>query len=172
MRVSTRKLRFRNGSTYLVRTHSVARRHHLRRRFQRTRGVRTVNHLTKNVTRSFGGLIVIIRNCDRVLRKHFTTSSPAHRLLSRVRHTNRQTNSLAQRLLTFDHRRILIPRILGLGRIITSARGVLHHLVKRSIVLRICLDPSLNPVQTSPNRVRRILVGLTMGTHSTVPRNN
>lgn len=76
---------------------------------------------------------------------------------------------LTRQLLTFSRRQVVTPQVLSVNAVIQGMEGMLRHLVRENVELRIRLSPQAGNVLADAGQLEQILVNLVVNAGDAMP---
>jgi two-component system cell cycle sensor histidine kinase/response regulator CckA len=113
-------------------------------------------------------LMVIFTRCDLLLRM----SGPIEnyrQYVADIRAAAMKNRDLTQQLLAAARQQILLPQVVDLNAVITSAMQLLGPSLGEHIILRTELQEPLWPVHADPGKLHQVLVNLALNARDAMP---
>jgi signal transduction histidine kinase len=114
-------------------------------------------------------LTVIIGNVD-LMEARLGVQSLVAENLSAIRAAGVRAAALTRQLLDFSGKSICVPRPIDLNALIAEARGALHRVLGRDVVLTLRFGPEPARIVADPDQFRQILEALALNASAAMPR--
>ncbi|HKO89923.1 MAG TPA: ATP-binding protein [Polyangiaceae bacterium] len=131
--------------------------------------MQAVGQLTGGVAHDFNNLLtVILGNLDEI-RDQVGEAVEAHELIDHVQRAATQAAELTQRLTAFSRQQPLQPRVVDVGRLVTSLESLLRRTLGVDIAIEVRTDEQLWACEVDPTQLENALLNLAVNARDAMP---
>ena len=137
----------------------VTERRALEERLRQVQQLEAVGQLAGGVAHDFNNVLLVIRGYSSVLRTTLDDPQQIEDVDEITRAADRAAE-LTRQLLAFGRRRVVQPRMLGLGEVARGMEKLLSRALPENIELEVSAPPGIAPVIADPTQIEEVLVNL------------
>ena len=151
------------------RKHAEAERDRLDEQFHQAQKLEAVGQLAGGIAHDFNNMLTAIKGYSELLLNDLEPGTSAHAEAAQIQRAAEQASALPAQLLAFGRAQPLEPQLFDLNALITSASGLLEHLLSEAIELVVV--PADEPVfvRVDSARVETALVNLALNARDAMP---
>jgi PAS domain S-box-containing protein len=129
-----------------------------------------IGKLAGGIAHDFNNILTVINGYGDLVLQRLSPGDPNRQLLEVMIDSGRRAATLTAQLLAYSRRQILQPRRMDLNLSVREAADVLRRIIGEDIVLRLKLDPALEPVKADPGQIGHILLNLCLNAREALDR--
>jgi signal transduction histidine kinase len=128
-----------------------------------------VGQLAGSIAHDFNNLLTVINGYAELSLREIGPSNPIHHPLQQILASGERGAALAQCLLAFSRKQVLLRVALELSPVDKEITPLLRRLVKESIPLRILLDPSPLNITADVHQIEQVVMNLVINAKEAMP---
>ncbi len=145
---------------YDQRQEDLARRERVEAQLQHSQKMDAMGRLAGGIAHDFNNLLTAIVGYADLVAATFEPHDPRARDVAEIKRVAERAGSLTRRLLDFSRRRVIEPKVIGLGELIVSMHAMLRRLIGANIELTTIAAERLWSVKADPAQLEHVLVNL------------
>jgi two-component system, cell cycle sensor histidine kinase and response regulator CckA len=135
----------------------------------RAQKLEALGRLAGGVAHDFNNMLTAIRGYSELLLDRLEPGSPAYDEAAEIRRAAEQATGLPQQLLAFGRRQSLEPKLVDLNEVVSTARGLLRHLLTETIELVAIPEAAAATTLVDPGQIEHALVNLALNARDAMP---
>jgi two-component system, cell cycle sensor histidine kinase and response regulator CckA len=128
-----------------------------------------IGRLAGGVAHDFNNLTTAILGYAGFVHSQLTEDDPLRDEVNEITRAAQRAADLTQQLLAFARRRVIQPRVVGVGGLVRSTEKMLRRLIGENIALRTESPDDLWPIRVDPGQFEQVLVNLAVNARDAMP---
>lgn len=146
------------GAVFFAR--DVAERNRLQEELTRARKLEGIGRLAGGVAHDFNNMLTAITGFGKLLIDDDSLSEDQRESVAQILEAARRSSYITHQLLAYSRQQVLDPRPVDLNQVIEEMRGVVGHLLGKSITLDLRLDDDLPTLLADKGQIEQVVLNL------------
>ena len=129
----------------------------------------TIGRLAGGVAHDFNNLLTVIMGYVQMSLQQAAPQSPISDNLQEIQKAAERAATLTNQLLAFSRHQVIDPKVINLNDLVLNLDKMLRRLIGEDVGLVTLPASNLEPVQTDPGQIERVLMNLAVNARDAMP---
>ena len=141
----------------------------LEEQLRQAQKMEAVGRLAGGIAHDFNNILTVIRMSSETLLSDLPVANECRHEATEIMKASDRASALTRQLLTFSRHQVLNPRIVVLNDVVSEIEGMVRRVVPENIVVRMELDPALDPIKADVGQLEQVILNLVINASDAMP---
>jgi two-component system, cell cycle sensor histidine kinase and response regulator CckA len=141
-----------------------------REHLARAQKMEAVGRLAGGVAHDFNNLLTVILGFSHLVLGRLGPDHPLRAEVEQIRQAGERAAALTAQLLAFSRKQVAQARVINLGEVVLSVKGLLLGLVGEDVELTTAVEPGAGCLKADPTQVEQVIFNLAANARDAMPQ--